>query len=285
MTARRRGALFATAIKTATQQMTALARRLAFKCTDEHMKCRNTTFPMGTPLHYRHPLAVCERGYHFCKHVAALERYKDPTKSRLFVIEYGAHHVTRDDVSVTDTVTLVEEVTAHTACRLLASEAYRDLMAENAAGVLLFLCSMGQEVDACVVDALIQRGAVNNAGVRARALQLASRHGHLPVVRALVDAGENIHADRDHALRWAAQCGHLAVVDFLVSRGADIHADDDYALRWASVCGHLPVVECLVSRGADVHARNDYALRWGAKHVVAYLRSQTGGCSDTAVVC
>jgi hypothetical protein len=251
--------------------------RLAFKCTDEHMKCRNTTFQLGAPLHYRHPLAVCERGYHFCKHAAALERYKDFAKSRLFVVEYGANHVTRDDVSVTDTVTLVEEVAAHTVCGLLASEAYRDLMARNAAGVLLFLCSTDLVLDERAADALVQRGAVKDAGVRARALQLASRHGHLPVVRALVAAGENIHADRDYALRWAAQCGHLPVVDFLVSRGADIHADDDYALRWASVCGHLPVVECLVRRGADVHAKHDYALRWGAKHVVAYLRRQSGG--------
>lgn len=249
--------------------------RLAFKCTDEHMKCRNTPFQLGKPAHYRHPLAMCERGYHFCKDAAALERYKDFAKSRLFVIEYGAKHTTQDDKSVTDTVTLVEEVTAHTVRGLLASGAYGELMARNAAGVLLFLCSTDVEVDGPTADALVQQNAAGDPGVRARALQLASRHGHLSVVRAVVAAGADIHANRDYALRWAAQCGHLPVVEFLVGRGADVHADHDYALRWASVCGHLPVVEFLVARGADVHANRDYALRWGAKPVAAYLSEMT----------
>lgn len=247
--------------------------RLAFKCTDEHMKCRNAAFQLGKTARYRSPLALCERGFHFCRDVEALQQYKDFTKSRLFLIQYGSHAIIRDDKGVTDELTLLEEVTAHTVAGLLVSEHYRDIMARNAAGLLLFLCSTDLAVDGPTCDALVQRGALKDAGVRAHALQLASRYGHLPVVRALVDAGENIHANRDYALRWAAQCGHLAVVEYLVSRGARVGADNDYALRWAAVCGHAPVVEFLVSRGADVHAKNDYALRYGAKHVVAFLRS------------
>lgn len=251
--------------------MAAPHTRLAFKCTDEHMKCRSAAFQLGVTARYRSPLAMCERGFHFCRDVQALQQYKDFTKSRLFLIRYG-HALIKDDKGVTDELTLVEEVTAHTLAGLLASQPYRDIMAKNAAGLLLFLCSTALEVDGPTCDALVQRGAVEDSGVRAQALQLASRYGHLAVVRALVEAGENIHANRDYALRWAAQCGHLPVVKYLVSRGAHVHADDDYALRWAAVCGHLPVVDVLLHHGADVHAKNDYALRYGAQHVVAFLR-------------
>ena len=40
--------------------------------------------------------------------------------------------------------------------------------------------------------------------------------------------------DTDSALGLASKCGHLDIVKYLVQNGADIHARDDDALRWAT---------------------------------------------------
>ena len=54
---------------------------------------------------------------------------------------------------------------------------------------------------------------------------MSAIHGHLEVVKFLVDKGANVSADNDYALRWSANGGHLEVVKFLVSQGADIRAN------------------------------------------------------------
>ena len=63
----------------------------------------------------------------------------------------------------------------------------------------------------------------------------------------LVSIGADIHAWNDYALRMASRNGHLDIVKYLVSKGADIHAWNDYALRMASLNGHLDVVNYLKS--------------------------------------
>ena len=64
--------------------------------------------------------------------------------------------------------------------------------------------------------------------------------------------GADIHADDDEALIRASEHGHLDVVKYLVQNGANIHAVDDYDLKYASRNGHLDVVKYLVSEGAEV---------------------------------
>ncbi len=92
------------------------------------------------------------------------------------------------------------------------------------------------------------------------ALRFASIHGHLEVIKYLVEHGADIHAEDDYALRLAGLNGHLDILKYLVEHDADIHADDDAALGWASLKGHLEVIKYLVEQGADIHAQNDYSL-------------------------
>ena len=98
------------------------------------------------------------------------------------------------------------------------------------------------------------------------ALRLASYNGHVEVVKLLLAAGADVHADNDHVLRWASDNGRVEVVKLLLAVGADVHAEDDFALRRASRYGHVEVVKLLLAAGADVHAKDDYALRWASKY-------------------
>lgn len=234
------------------------------------MRCRNFKFQLGKTTKYPHTLAICERGFHFCKEVAHLARYKDFSKSRLFIIKYGANTITKGDKVVADEITLVEEITAPSLLRMLCIHAYKAMLLKNAFGILLFLCHQSLAVDKELLNALVTDGALTLDNTHL--FELASRYGHLAVVELLVKRGVNVHVHRDYALRWASQCGHSTVVEFLVSRGANIHANDDYALRWASICGHLQVVKFLVQQGANIHAKKGHALKYGATNVATWLR-------------
>ncbi len=115
------------------------------------------------------------------------------------------------------------------------------------------------------------------------ALRLASRNGHIDVVKYLVELkpdGANIHTYNDDALRRASLHGHLDIVKYLVSHGANIHGDSDAALRWASKYGQIEVVKYLVELkpdGANIHPKNDESLKWakinGHLDIVKYLIS------------
>jgi hypothetical protein len=93
------------------------------------------------------------------------------------------------------------------------------------------------------------------------ALALAAQLGHAPLVRLLLDAGEdpdrfNPPGAHAHAtpLHHAALGGHAAVVELLVSRGARLDlADRIYSstpLGWARHAGRREVEAFLLSRGA-----------------------------------
>lgn len=93
------------------------------------------------------------------------------------------------------------------------------------------------------------------------ALALAAQLGHAPLVRLLLDAGEDpdrFNPPRAHAhatpLHHAALGGHAAVVELLVERGARLDlADRIYSstpLGWARHAGKREVEAFLLSRGA-----------------------------------
>ncbi len=109
------------------------------------------------------------------------------------------------------------------------------------------------------------------------ALKLASRNGHLEVVKYIIEQGADIHIDDDEALKLASR-GHLDVVKYLLEQGADIHIDDDFPLIEASAYGYLEVVKYLVSQGANIHAQDDdamiIAIIRGHLEIVKYLVSQ-----------
>ena len=92
-------------------------------------------------------------------------------------------------------------------------------------------------------------------------LYIASRNGHLEVVRYLVEQG----ADMDKAdcivltpLIVATFCGHLEVVRYLLEQGADRDKADTQgttSLHYAAEQGHLKIAKLLMAYGADLNAR------------------------------
>lgn len=111
----------------------------------------------------------------------------------------------------------------------------------------------------------------------------AARHGHLEIVRLLLDREVNIHARGDTPLIVAAQGGHLEVVRLLLDHGANIHASGphetflqrDKPLIMAARENRVEVVRLLLNRGARGYntALLDAQLR-GHNKVAALLRER-----------
>jgi ankyrin repeat protein len=100
---------------------------------------------------------------------------------------------------------------------------------------------------------------------RHRALALAAQHGHLEVVRLLLDAGENPdrhNPEGNHAhstpLHQAVWAGHEPVVRLLVERGARLDLRDTLyhatPLGWAEHGGRTGIAAWLRSRGSPAGA-------------------------------
>ena len=131
-----------------------------------------------------------------------------------------------------------------------------------------------QNADLAKMKILLQRG-VNIHLDYDYALYYSVHHGHLEVVKYLVEKNANMR----YILRIAAENGHLEVVKFLVDVGADIHENNDYAVRRAAWNGRLEVVKLLVDKGADIRADKCAALRYSARfghlEMVAYFMYET----------
>jgi ankyrin repeat protein len=98
-------------------------------------------------------------------------------------------------------------------------------------------------------------------------LILASTHGYLPVVQALLQGGADVDkADNGTTpLIIASQMGHVPVVQALLQGGADVDkvVDNDCTpLIMSSQEGHVPVVQALLQGGADVDKATDRAGLW-----------------------
>ncbi len=130
-----------------------------------------------------------------------------------------------------------------------------------------------QVADPAQVRKLLAEGADANArnADGATALMLAAHAGHLDIVRALIDAGADVHATDE--LGWAPLMkavynaeqdrGFADVVQVLIEAGADVEARITYGIRplmLAAGYGETAVVETLLRAGADVLARNDGGL-------------------------
>ena len=89
------------------------------------------------------------------------------------------------------------------------------------------------------------------------ALIRAAHHGHLPVVKMLLERGADIdamHGSKEHtALMRAAYSGHYEVVKFLIEKGAHLHqsgkmhgpGDHRNAVEWSEHHGHHDMAELL----------------------------------------
>jgi hypothetical protein len=96
---------------------------------------------------------------------------------------------------------------------------------------------------------------------RRRALALAAQHGHVDIVRLLLDAGEDpnrYNPDGNHShstpLHQAVLAGHDAVVRLMVERGARLDVKDTIyqstPLGWARYAGQTGIEKYLRAHGA-----------------------------------
>jgi ankyrin repeat protein len=93
------------------------------------------------------------------------------------------------------------------------------------------------------------------------AMALAAQHGHVEIVRLLLDAGDdpnryNPKGNHGHStpLHQAVACGRDEVVRLLVERGARLDIKDTIydgtPLGWAEYCGQPEIAEYLRAQGA-----------------------------------
>ena len=62
-----------------------------------------------------------------------------------------------------------------------------------------------------------------------------------------LEKGVDVHIWDDLAVRIASKYGHLDIVRYLVEKGANYHVRDDQSLNWATISGHDDVVKYLKS--------------------------------------
>eukprot|EP00195_Chlamydomonas_chlamydogama_P010600 CAMPEP_0202902818 /NCGR_PEP_ID=MMETSP1392-20130828/17063_1 /ASSEMBLY_ACC=CAM_ASM_000868 /TAXON_ID=225041 /ORGANISM="Chlamydomonas chlamydogama, Strain SAG 11-48b" /LENGTH=469 /DNA_ID=CAMNT_0049589625 /DNA_START=342 /DNA_END=1751 /DNA_ORIENTATION=+ len=110
-----------------------------------------------------------------------------------------------------------------------------------------------------VIKALLEAGADVHAQ-HEFPLLAASMHGHEDVVELLLDHGADLHALDDAALVRACCGGHSSTVNLLLSRGAKSQAQQGLPLIRAASKGHEDVVDMLLEHGANVHDQYDSAL-------------------------
>jgi ankyrin repeat protein len=136
---------------------------------------------------------------------------------------------------------------------------------------------------------------VNLRDVDDYALQWASQHGQLSVVKYLIEiVGANVHANDDNALFVASQSKNSDIVKYLVANGANIRTNFDTALRTAAESGDLSLVKFLVEHGAPINDTSNYlgsneyqdiltsAIKSEQYAVVKYLFNQNAEISDEA---
>ncbi|MDQ6990768.1 MAG: ankyrin repeat domain-containing protein [Mariprofundaceae bacterium] len=116
------------------------------------------------------------------------------------------------------------------------------------------------------VSRLVSLGAGVKAGNN-RGVQLASKRGHLEIVRYLVSVGADVTDDNNYAVQLASEYGHLLVVKYLVSLGADVMDGGNRTVQLAIRGGHSDIAEYLVSLDTDNTTREDLAVQanWGVR--------------------
>ena len=127
----------------------------------------------------------------------------------------------------------------------------------------IFSCFKGFKVDHRIIKHLILN--IKNESTKSFALLLASKKGHLEIVKLLLDRGALIESkDVDYgrtSLMLASRKGHLGIVKLLLDHGALIDARDyegSTALMNASGKGKLETVKFLFEHRALVEVKMKY---------------------------
>jgi len=105
-----------------------------------------------------------------------------------------------------------------------------------------------------IVKVLIIRGEyITDVG-----LQSACVHGHLNIVKYLVQEGADANSDGGYPLIYACEHGHLDIVKYLVENGANVYEECSLALSSAIESDHLEIVKYFVEQGFDFERKNSY---------------------------
>ena len=115
-------------------------------------------------------------------------------------------------------------------------------------------------------------------------LQVASRHGHLEIVKFLIDNGAAVNAveiDNRAALHFAIIRGHASIVRYLLENGADVNLRKRLGLTPLHVVVqsfHTDLVQILLDHHADIEAPDDrgntpldWAITFGSGAMVQEL--------------
>ena len=98
--------------------------------------------------------------------------------------------------------------------------------------------------------------------------QQGATQGDVVLVELFIQAGVDPSAENNRAIQWASRCGHLSVVNRLVQDArVDPSAQDNSAIQMASFYGHLLVVDRLLQdERVDPSADNNDAIKWASYH-------------------
>lgn len=124
------------------------------------------------------------------------------------------------------------------------------------------------------VQAAIKNGIdINAIGSNGKtALMYAALYGHIPIIKALIQAGANLDILSDEeiagfsktALMYVASSyfatNRHEVIKVLVEAGANVNLQGQEgltALMWAAICNYINAVEALMEVGADLNIRDN----------------------------
>lgn len=86
-------------------------------------------------------------------------------------------------------------------------------------------------------------------------LNWACSHGNLKIVKKMIEAGADIHANKSCALNFACRSGNLELVQYLLSLNVDVNSVDVYnysTISSAIIGGNYDIFALLIERGADI---------------------------------
>ncbi|AOH56408.1 hypothetical protein ABE28_018775 [Peribacillus muralis] len=122
-------------------------------------------------------------------------------------------------------------------------------------------------------------------------LHIAAAHGHLEIIKYLINAGIDTNAQggtfSTNALERAATKGHLDIVEYLINQNVEIDTSesDRNPLFAAIYGGHLDIVKYLVQNGIDITVKYtgdtmkdmgayEFAIERGQTEIAEYLKQK-----------
>ena len=79
-------------------------------------------------------------------------------------------------------------------------------------------------------------------------LSNACRHGHIDIVKLIIEKGVDADADCALGLFYACEGGHIDIVKLMIEKGAD---DWNWGLEGACQCGNIDIIKLLIEKGAN----------------------------------